>query len=135
MSTSMGAVSAGATPPAHDLFRPPAPLPRKGKMPPLQMARALWRNPIEAWTEQHFEQPVVATRLPFADIVVVSDPAAIRRVLVDNSDNYGKDRFQKRMLAVLSGGLILAEGDQWYAQRRILAPIFTGRSVRSFAPQ
>ncbi|HZP75965.1 MAG TPA: cytochrome P450 [Pseudolabrys sp.] len=77
---------------------------------------------------------MVKTRLPFANIVVVSDPSALRRILVDNVANYRKDRFQKRMLAVLSGGLILAEGDQWYAQRRILAPVFTTRSVRTLVP-
>jgi len=101
---------------------------------PFEFAKALWRNPIEAWTAKHFEEPIVITRLPFAKVVVVNDPAAIRRILVDNTDNYRKDRFQKRMLAVLSGGLILAEGDQWYAQRRILAPVFTTRSVRSLTP-
>jgi cytochrome P450 len=117
-----------------DFFRPPAPLPRGEHARPLEIARALWRNPIEAWTQKHFEQPVVATRLPFANILVVNDPAALRRVLVENADNYGKDRFQKRMLAVLSGGLILAEGDQWWRQRRILAPVFMTRSVRSLTP-
>lgn len=115
-------------------FRPPAPLPRRDVARPLDFAKALWRNPIEAWTAKHFEEPIVTTRLPFAKVVVVSDPAALRRILIDNTDNYRKDRFQKRMLAVLSGGLILAEGDQWYAQRRILAPVFTTRSVRSFVP-
>ncbi len=115
-------------------FRPPAPLPRSEHARPLEIARALWRNPIEAWTQKHFREPVVATRLPFAHVVAVNDPAAIRRVLVDNAANYGKDRFQKRMLAVLSGGLILAEGDQWYQQRRILAPVFMARSVRTLVP-
>ena len=65
---------------------------------------------------------------------VVNDPAAIRRVLADNVANYQKDHFQKRMLAVLSGGLLLAERDQWHSQRRIMAPVFTRKNVRDMAP-
>lgn len=118
----------------HTVFRPPAPLPRPGWPGPLDFIKTLWNNPIEAWTQAHFEQPVVRTHLPFADIIVVSDPAAVRRVLSENAQNYRKDRFQKRMLAVLSNGLLTAEDKQWSAQRRLIAPLFTVKSVKSMAP-
>ena len=66
-------------------FRPPAPVPRRDWPGPLDLVRTLWNNPIEAWTQTHFEQPVVRTHLPFADIVIINDPAAIRHVLSDNA--------------------------------------------------
>jgi cytochrome P450 len=96
--------------------------------------RTLWENPIEAWTSGHFERAIVKTRLPFGEVAVVNDPAAIRRVLADNRDNYPKDGFQKRMLAVLSNGLLTAEDAQWRLQRRALTPVFAVKNVRSFAP-
>ena len=74
------------------------------------------------------------TRLPLGEVAVINDPVAIRRVLADNRDNYPKDGFQKRMLAVLSNGLLTAEDAQWRVQRRALTPILALRNVRSFVP-
>ena len=118
----------------HSSFRPPAPLPRPDWPGPFDLIRTLWSNPIEAWTHRHFAQPIVRTRLPFADIFVVNDPAAVRRVLSDNAENYSKDRFQKRMLGVLTNGLLTAENEQWKSQRRLIAPLFTSKTVKSMAP-
>jgi len=74
----------------------------------------------------------VLTRLPLGEVAVINDPIAIRRVLADNRDNYPKDGFQKRMLAVLSNGLLTTEDAQWRVQRRALAPVLALRHVRSF---
>ncbi len=64
---------------------------------------------------------------------MVSDPAAIRHVLVDNAANYRKDDLQRRVLAPgLGNGLLTAEGDEWRLQRRTLAPIFSPRHVARF---
>jgi cytochrome P450 len=100
----------------------------------VRLLKALWQNPLDAWTEEFFEQPLIVKRLPFHPIAVVSDPRAIRRVLSDNAGNYRKDAFQRRMFSALDGGLLTAEGDAWHAQRRMLAPIFSAKTVRSFAP-
>jgi cytochrome P450 len=117
----------------RNTFRPPAPIPRADWPGSFDLVRTLWNNPIEAWTQAHFEQPIVRTHLPFADIVAVNDPAAVRRVLSDNAENYCKDRFQKRMLAVLSNGLLTAENEQWRSQRRLIAPLFATKAVKSMA--
>ena len=100
---------------------------------PLDLVRTLWSNPIEAWTKAHFEEPIMRTSLPFGDVVVVNDPAAVRRVLQENETNYCKDRFQKRILAVLSGGLLTAEDAQWYSQRRLIAPLFRSSMIKDMA--
>jgi cytochrome P450 len=56
-------------------------------------------------------------------------------VLLDNADNYGKDRLQRRVLSAgLNDGLLSAEGDQRRSQRRVVAPIFARRTVMEFAP-
>jgi len=118
----------------NSFFRPPAPAPQAGPLGPLSFLRTLWNNPIEAWSSGHFERTVVMTRLPLGEVAVINDPVAIRRVLADNRDNYPKDGFQKRMLAVLSNGLLTAEDAQWRVQRRTLTPILALRNVRSFVP-
>jgi cytochrome P450 len=116
-------------------FDPPAPIPRAKALGPIALLRVLANNPLEAWTAAHFEQPAVAGGLTFGRVVVVSDPASIRRVLLENRDNYHKDWLQRRVLSAgLTGGLLTAEDHQWKTQRRVLAPLFARKTVMDFAP-
>ncbi len=116
-------------------FRPPAPTPPAQPLGAIALLRTLRDNPLEAWTQAFFEQPIVTMRLPFGAVATVSDPAAIRRVLLDNAANYRKDTLQRRIVSAgLAHGLLMAEQDQWRFQRRTLAPLFARRSVMSFAP-
>ena len=116
-------------------WRPPAPEPRVRPLGPIALIGALWKNPLEAWTHAHFEQPMVTANLAIGQATVVNAPADVRRVLLDNVANYQKDTLQRRMMsAALNNGLLMAEGEQWRAQRRALAPMFARRTVISFAP-
>src|SRR5437764_14985308 len=65
-------------------YRPPAPRPRAKRLGPFALISALKRNPLECWTQEHFERPIVSGGLPIGHVVVVNEPAAIRRVLLDN---------------------------------------------------
>lgn len=115
-------------------LRPPAPVPHANTLGPLALLRVLASNPLEAWTEAHFSEPLVLGGLPFARVAVVSEPAAIRRVLLDNTRNYQKDWLQRRVLSAgLTDGLLTAERQQWRTQRRALAPLFASRSVIGYA--
>jgi len=116
-------------------FRPPAPLPRPEFLGPIALLRALRDNPLEAWTREHFENPIVVAKLPFGQVAVVSDPGAIQRVLLENVANYRKDVLQRRIVAgALNNGLLTAETEQWRFQRRALAPMFARKTVQGFAP-
>jgi cytochrome P450 len=115
-------------------LRPPAPVPQPSPLGPLALLRVLACNPLEAWTEAHFSEPVVLGGLPLARVAVVSEPTAVRRVLLDNTKNYQKDWLQRRVLSGgLTGGLLTAERRQWRTQRSALAPLFARRSVMSYA--
>jgi len=115
-------------------FRPPAPLPREKPFGLLGRIAALRRNPIEIWTRAHYERPVMVGRTVFGHRAVVSDPAGVRRVFLDNVANYRKDDLQLRILRPgLGNGLLTADGEEWRAQRRSLASLFTPRQVTAFA--
>ena len=117
---------------AGDL-RPPAPVPQARPLRLVALLRALWRNPLEAWSEDQFEKPVVTTKLPIGQITLLNEPQAIRRVLLENAGNYCKDLFQRRMMsATLSDGLLMAEEERWRIQRRTLAPLFSQKTVVGF---
>jgi cytochrome P450 len=116
-------------------LRPPAPMPRAEPLGTVGLLRALRSNPLETWTREHFEKTIVTSGLGFAQVIVVSEPAAIHRILLENTANYRKDTLTLRILSAgLTNGLLTAEGDQWRIQRRTLAPMFTRRTVTSFAP-
>jgi cytochrome P450 len=116
------------------ILLPPAPVPRANPLGMFGLLRVLVNNPLEAWTEAHFNEPVVVGGLPLVRVAVVSDPAAIRRVLLDNSANYKKDWIQRRILSAgLSNGLLTAESGQWRSQRRMLAPLFAAKAVGRFS--
>src|SRR6516164_8182374 len=105
-------------------WRPPAPQPRVSPLGPIALIGALWKNPLEAWTHAHFEQPMVTANLAMGQATVVSAPVAVRRVLLDNAANYQKDTLQRRMMsAALSNGLLMAEGEQWGAVRDVAADV------------
>jgi cytochrome P450 len=113
---------------------PPAPIPRARALGPVSLLRVLADNPLEAWTTAHFEQPIVISGLSIGRVAVVSEPAAIRRVLFDNCENYQKDWLQRRVLSAgLIGGLLTAEGQSWRTQRRALAPLFARKAVMNFS--
>jgi len=113
---------------------PPAPVPRTRALGPVSLLRVLANNPLEAWTTAHFEQPIVISGLSIGRVAVVSEPAAIRRVLFDNCENYQKDWLQRRVLSAgLIGGLLTAEGQNWRTQRRALAPLFARKTVMNFS--
>jgi cytochrome P450 len=93
------------------LFRPPAPAPRRAPPDMFDFLAALRTNPLTTWTEDHFERLIVAGDGVLGRVTVVSDPAAIRHILVDNAANYRKDDLQRRVLAPgLGNGLLTAGG-------------------------
>jgi cytochrome P450 len=117
------------------LFVPP--YPRRPTRPrgSLSLLLALQRNPIEVWWEGDFERPVSIGRTIFGLRAAAHDPAAVRRVFLDNSANYRKDDLQLRILRPgLGNGLLTAEGEDWRFQRRALAPLFSPRQTAEFAP-
>ena len=61
-------------------FRPPAPAPRAQALGPIALLRVLARNPLEAWTEAHFEQPVVASGVSIGRVLrAQADEMRIKR--------------------------------------------------------
>src|SRR6202046_4151057 len=124
-----------AAPASSRLFVPP--YPRRPQRPrgSFSTLLALQRSPIEVWWEGDFERPVSIGKTMFGLRGAAHDPAAVRRIFLDNSANYRKDALQLRVLRPgLGAGLLTAEGEDWRVQRRALAPLFSPRMVADFAP-
>ena len=85
--------------------------------------------------------PEIATRQPMVTgrtgkrWHMVMDPGAIRRILLEELDNYPKSVVTKNLLRPAVGeSLFIAEGAHWRWQRRAAAPVFSHRNVMNLAP-
>ncbi len=88
----------------------------------------LRRNPLELWGPAAYEEGVLPGRFLGREQLMLNDPDAIRHVLVDNHENYGRNVGARRVLQpVLGSGLFLAEGKAWRHQRRTIAPSMAPR--------
>ncbi len=116
-------------------FIPPYPPRSERPRGALSIILALRRNPIEIWSKADFERPISLGRSILGLRGAAHDPAAVRRIFLDNAANYRKDDLQLRVLRPgLGNGLLTSEGEDWRLQRRSLAPLFSPRQVAEFAP-
>jgi len=59
-----------------------------------------------------------------AHIYVLSHPDHVRRVLVDNHQNYTKGIGIERVGILLGNGIMVSEGELWRRQRKMIQPLF-----------
>jgi cytochrome P450 len=116
-------------------FVPPHPDPAPENLPPRQLLTLMRTNNLRVWSQRAYEDEVVVRRVFGRSSVIFNAPEAIRHVLVDHAEAYGRSRATLRMLKPLLGeGLFISEGAAWRHQRRTLAPAFTPRSVELLIP-
>jgi cytochrome P450 len=116
-------------------FVPPHPDPAPENLSPRQLASLMRTNNLRVWSQRAYEEEVVVRRFFGRSSVLFNAPDAIRHVLVDRSEAYGRTRATLRILKPLLGeGLFTSEGPAWRHQRRTLAPAFTPRSVELLIP-
>ncbi len=120
---------------ASKLFVPPYPPRSERSRGALSTIFALRRNPIEVWGKMDFERPISLGRSILGLRGAAHDPAAVRRIFLDNVANYRKDDLQLSILRPgLGDGLLTSDGDHWRLQRRSIAPVFSPRHVADFGP-
>jgi unspecific monooxygenase len=83
-----------------------------------------------AFPPEAFEEEIVVHSFFGRRRVILSRPASIHHILVDNAANYRRTGVTIRMLRPLLGkGLLLSEGEDWRCQRRTVAPAFAPRTI------
>ncbi|MEO0357069.1 MAG: cytochrome P450 [Pseudomonadota bacterium] len=103
-----------------------------GVLASLQTAR---RNILEIIPDLATKQPIVSGKTASVRWHMVMDPAALRRVLLENADNYPKSDVTKNILEPAIGdSLFIAEGAHWRWQRRAASPVFSHRNVTNLGP-
>ncbi len=65
-------------------------------------------------------------------IVFINDPGLIYEVLINQPQNFIKERTQRRMKILLGEGLITSDGEVHRRQRRIAAPAFHRQRIQNY---
>ena len=121
--------------PATPRIVPPFRVPPEREPPLFSYLGALRTNALVGWPRRAYEEPVTRRSLLGRSSFTLSDPDAIRRVLVDNQANYARTAGSVRILRpILGDGVLISEGASWRHQRRTLAPAFTPKAIDGLVP-
>ena len=101
----------------------------------LRSVARIRRDPLAFLAEVRAEHGGVAQfPIPRPATYLVSDPDAVRRVLVTNARAYGKRTMQYTTLALVTGeGLLAADTETWRRHRPVVQPAFHHEAVARVA--
>ena len=100
-----------AAPEGSQTFVPPYPDPAPDNLSARQLAQLMRTNNLRVWSQRAYEDEVVVRHVFGRSSVLFNTPDAIRHVLVDHPENYGRTRATLRILKPLLGeGLFTSEG-------------------------
>jgi cytochrome P450 len=98
----------------------------------LQFAAAMASNPLRVVPQAAYREPLVKYGRRF---FWVTDPALIKRILLDDRDKFDKAPVESKILRPLMGnGLITSRGADWKWQRQTTAPVFRTSEVLQYLP-
>ncbi len=102
---------------------------------PLYLSRKFFKpgNPIRLF--EHLVAtygPVSHYKIGTSHIVFINDPGLIAEVLINQPQNFIKERTQRRMKILLGEGLITSDGEIHKRQRRIAAPAFHRQRIQNY---
>lgn len=114
---------------------PPAPRVHEKPLPNWRALMAMMRDPLTVYSERDFEQRGSRVRFLGITSIGVNEPESVRHVLTTAASKYRRAAVATRPFRwVLGNGLLLAEGEEWRRQRRMLAPVFSPAQVGSMLP-
>jgi cytochrome P450 len=66
-------------------------------------------------------------------VLLLSDPADVEAVLVNDRDSYGRSTEVRNLRAIFGDGLLSSEGDLWRKQRRLIQPAFSHERILQYS--
>jgi cytochrome P450 len=110
---------------SEDAYRPPAPVPKR-------MLSLGDGDLLSMLPELCFQRSFIRLGMRKRPIVIFSDPAVIKTVLMDESDAFPKSNLMiKAFEPLLGNGLLISNGNNWRRQRAMLEGAFSQMRVRS----
>ncbi|SEF29790.1 cytochrome P450 [Variovorax sp. NFACC27] len=116
------------------LLRPPGP---EGRWFGFSLLGEMRRRYLDFWQETHRRYgDAVYMRLTSRDLYAFAHPALIREVLVEKAKSFVRYERIIEVHSQLHGrSVLIAEGEEWRQQRRILQPSFSNKQFDYYAGQ
>src|SRR5271170_7321326 len=112
-----------------------APIPPEKPLSLLELMRVSRENGVAGIPAAAYREPIYELKHSLGRMFIISDPAGVKRVLLDNVSNYPKEPQGSQIMGAAFGeGLLSSTGEKWRKHRRIMAPSFDHRSVAACAP-
>lgn len=96
-------------------------------------AKLLSSNKLDLFRRCAELDGIVRLRLYWVALHIVTAPDLVAEVLVDKADAFEKGRALKLAKVTFGNGLVTSEGETWKRQRRLIAPLLSGRTVAGYA--
>ena len=109
------------------------PAARVGRSLGLRASYNFWRDPFAAVEQLGERADLLYTSFMGWSMVIVTTPELATEVLTGAPDLWHKDRLTKRTAALFVDGLLLADGEVWKRQRRMLNPGFRHARYAAYA--
>jgi cytochrome P450 len=115
-----------------DALYPPTIKPPRVPLGFLKFVAAFIRNPLMVLPEAVYTEPFYR----YGNMLTwVTDPQLIRKVLLEDYENFPKTPVERRVLSPLLGnGLLVSGGPEWKWQRQTSAPVFRLAEVLRYTP-
>ncbi|MEU7139773.1 cytochrome P450 [Nocardia sp. NPDC046473] len=104
-----------------------------GRLPVLGHGWKLWRDPVQFMVDLVGVGKIVRVDIGSRVVYVITDFELLHRVLVENSDAYERGLLFERIRLIFEESLIVADGLQHRALRRLLQPAFHRTELESYA--
>ena len=115
---------------------PPTVTPAPEGLHPLSYVAKVVINPLRGVPERAYLEPVVHYPFLGSDLVWVTRPDLVERILLHEADCFIKSPLEKRVLGpTLGDGLLTASAASWKWQRKLAAPLFRHSDVLGYVPQ
>jgi len=132
MTAPPGPDRAAPDPVAPELAMPDRP---EKPLPLLRFLKEIPNNSLGVLDAELYRELFVTRRYGAVTACFVSEPAGVKRVLVDNFDNYPRVPTIRRLFeAEIGTGTLASEGETWRKHRRIATPAIDHRAVKPDAP-
>lgn len=116
-------------------WRPPAPTPRSNLQVGLSILMGREQDLLETLPRDCYRKPVVTVPIGRRRVVIVNDPEWIRHIFIDAREHFPKSDLMISTLAPLLGeGVLIANGETWAHDRKMLDPAFVHMRLEQMFP-